>query len=168
MRTSIVFGLLNAAVGLWATYVLAPQVGRYATRLRAQAVLVLGILAAGYLQVDRLTFMAEEELFADPIVFKKVEYESPIDQHYKDFFEEERVIETLRELDMDFSHRRTDFLAYPLTGCYAGSAFGRSPRLMRFLLLLERTVERIPLLRRLAQIVSWRFLIVATKKRETP
>lgn len=101
----------------------------------------------------------------DPIVFKKVVYESPIDQHYKDYFEESRVLATLRELDMELSFRRTDFLAYPLTGCYAGSAFGRSPRLMRFLLGVERTVESVPPLRWLAEVVSWRFLIVATKKK---
>lgn len=99
----------------------------------------------------------------DPIVFKKVVYESPIDQHYKDYFEESRVLGTLRELGMELSFRRTDFLAYPLTGCYAGSAFGRSPRLMRFLLGVENTVEKVPPLRWLAEVVSWRFLIVATK-----
>ncbi|MEO2168234.1 MAG: methyltransferase domain-containing protein [bacterium] len=99
----------------------------------------------------------------DPIVFRKVVYESPIDQHYKDFFEEERVLEALRGLGMELSHRRTDFLAYPLTGCYAGSLFGRSPALMRSLLGVERLFEKVPPLRRLADIVSWRFVIVATK-----
>lgn len=101
----------------------------------------------------------------DPIVFKKVVYESPIDQHYKDYFEENRVIGTLKELGMELSFQRTDFLAYPLTGCYAGSAFGRSPRLMRFLLGVESAVEKIPPLRWLGEVVSWRFLIVATKKK---
>ena len=99
----------------------------------------------------------------DPIVFKKVEYESPIDQHYKDFFEERRVFETLRDLGMQSTHCRTDFLAYPLTGCYAGSAFGRSPRLMKTLLAIESVARRIPVFRQLAGVVSWRFLIVATK-----
>ncbi|MDG2304326.1 MAG: methyltransferase domain-containing protein [Candidatus Binatia bacterium] len=100
----------------------------------------------------------------DPIVFKKVVYESPIDQHYKDHFEEDRVLATLKELDMGLSFKRTDFLAYPLTGCYAASAFGRSPRLMRFLLGVEGVVEKVPPLRWLAEVVSWRFLIIATKK----
>ncbi len=99
----------------------------------------------------------------DPIVFKKVEYESPIDQHYKDYFAEDRVLETLKKLGMSLSFRRTDFLAYPLTGCYAGSAFGRSSRLMRFLLGFESAVEKVPPLRWLAEVVSWRFLIIATK-----
>lgn len=100
----------------------------------------------------------------DPFVFKKVVYESPIDQHYKDYFEEKRVLSALRDLGMELSFRRTDFLAYPLTGCYAGSAFGRSPLLMRALLMVESIVERVPPLRWLAEIVSWRFLIVATKR----
>ena len=99
----------------------------------------------------------------DPIVFKKVEYESPIDQHYKDFFEESRVFATLRDLGMPYTHCRTDFLAYPLTGCYAGSAFGRSPRLMKLLLGIESASSRLRVLRWLTGVVSWRFLIVATK-----
>ena len=99
----------------------------------------------------------------DPFIFSKVEYESPIDQHYKDFFEEKRILKTLENLGMTVSHRRTDFLAYPLTGCYAGLAFGRSPKLMRTLIGIENVVDKVPPLQKLAGIVAWRFLIVATK-----
>jgi ubiquinone/menaquinone biosynthesis C-methylase UbiE len=99
----------------------------------------------------------------DPIVFRKVEYESPIDQQYKDAFREDRVMATLEELGMRITYTRTDFLAYPLTGCYAGSAAGRWLGLMRFLLAVESWVERIPGLRRLGQVLSWRFLVVATR-----
>jgi SAM-dependent methyltransferase len=99
----------------------------------------------------------------DPFVFKKVVYESPIDQHYKDYFEEKRVIAALRDLGMELTFSRTDFLAYPLTGCYAGSAFGRSPFLMRSLLGIESFVAKVPPLRWLSEVISWRFLIVATK-----
>ena len=34
------------------------------------------------------------------------------------------------------SYRRSDFLAYPLTGCYAGSVVGRSEPVMRRLIPL--------------------------------
>lgn len=99
----------------------------------------------------------------DPIVFKKVEYESPIDQHFKDYFDEARVLRTCSELGMEVRVERSDFLAYPLTGCYAGSLAGRSPRLMRTLLALEALADRTPLVRSLARQLGWRFLITARK-----
>ncbi len=99
----------------------------------------------------------------DPLVFRKVEYESPIDQRYKDDFTEDRIIETLDELGMAWMRARSDFLAYPLTGCYADSGFGRSRRLMRTLLVAEAWIAKIPVLRRVAEIISWRLLIVAEK-----
>ncbi len=104
----------------------------------------------------------------DPLVFRKVVYESPIDQEYKDHFREERVIETLQNLGMDLTYERTDFLAYPLTGCYAGSVFGRSEPLMKTLLAVEGACRRVPGLRQLAAVVSWRFLVVARKPPATP
>jgi len=101
----------------------------------------------------------------DPIVFRKVVYESPIDQEYKDYFREQVITDALRELGMEPSSSRSDFLAYPLTGCYAGSAFGRSARLMKWLLAFEGGMRRVPGLRQLAAALSWRVLIVARKAR---
>lgn len=69
VRTSLVFGLLNAAVGLWSTWLLRPLVGRGIFGLRFRACVVIAILVAGLSQADRLTSLAEEELFADPIVY---------------------------------------------------------------------------------------------------
>lgn len=99
----------------------------------------------------------------DPIVFEEVEYESPIDQEYKDHFREDKVIATLKQLGMKYTYRRTDFLAYPLTGCYAGSIFSRWPGFMLFLLRIEKICEKVPLLKQLASFLSWRFLLVAEK-----
>lgn len=99
----------------------------------------------------------------DPFVFAQTEYESPIDQEYKHAFLEAPVLETLRELGMPHTLERTDALAYPLTGCYAGSVFARSLPLMRAVLALEAFGERVPLLRSLLRIAAWRFLVVATK-----
>lgn len=99
----------------------------------------------------------------DPLIFRQVEYESPIDQEYKDHFREEEVLATIRELGMQYSIRRTDFLAYPLTGCYAGSIFNRWPKFMQAMLVIEKFIERIPGLRQLGEFFSWRFLLVAEK-----
>lgn len=99
----------------------------------------------------------------DPFVFRQTEYESPIDREYKHAFREAPVRETLRELGMPYTLERSDALAYPLTGCYAGSAFARSLPLMRFVLALETICERLPGLRALLRVTAWRFLAVATK-----
>jgi SAM-dependent methyltransferase len=99
----------------------------------------------------------------DPIVFTQVEYESPIDQEYKHAFLEAPVLETLDALGMPWTLERTDALAYPMTGCYAGSVFARSLGWMRFVMGVEAFVERVPVLRSLLAAMAWRFLIVAHK-----
>jgi SAM-dependent methyltransferase len=99
----------------------------------------------------------------DPLVFRQLEYESPIDQLYKQHFHEYVVVAAVAEKLVVRKHARTDFLAYPLTGCYAGSLFARSARFMRAMMALERAISAIPGLRRLAAAVAWRFLIVAEK-----
>ncbi|MFN7971812.1 MAG: polyamine aminopropyltransferase [Acidobacteriota bacterium] len=68
VRTSLLFGLANGAVGLWSTWLFAPLMPRVSD-LRAKAVLVLALLTGGYAYADRLTDLAEEEVYADPVVF---------------------------------------------------------------------------------------------------
>jgi ubiquinone/menaquinone biosynthesis C-methylase UbiE len=98
----------------------------------------------------------------DPIVFRTaVQYESPIDIRFKGEFHEHRILAILRQAGCTVRASRSDFLAYPLTGCYAGSAFGRSLALMRALLRLEDAIARIPLLGGAARWFAWRFTIVA-------
>lgn len=102
----------------------------------------------------------------DPLVFRKTVYESPIDQLYKARFREEAIVEVLREHFHIRSHTRSDFLAYPLTGCYAGSVFGRRLALMRRVMALEDAAWKVPALRRVARALAWRFTIVAVKPAE--
>src|SRR5918998_5841032 len=71
VRTSLVFGLLNAAVGLWATWLMRPLIGRGVVRLRAQACVVMALLAVGFIKADALTSLAEDAMFADDIVYTK-------------------------------------------------------------------------------------------------
>jgi spermidine synthase len=68
IRTSLVFGMLNAAVGLWATWILRPMLPEGVFGLRACGVGVLAILTIGLVRADSLTTLAEEELYADEIV----------------------------------------------------------------------------------------------------
>jgi len=71
VRTSLLFGLLNAGVGLWATWLMRPLIGGSVTRLRAQACVVLALLAVGLIKADALTSLAEDAMFADDIVYSK-------------------------------------------------------------------------------------------------
>jgi len=70
VRTSLLFGIANAAVGLWSTWLFEPLLGM--TRdLRVKGVATLLILTAGFAYGERLTDLAEEGLYADPVVYAK-------------------------------------------------------------------------------------------------
>src|SRR6185436_10165741 len=59
VRTSLFFGLLNALVGLWSTFLLADQLGA-AVRLRIKGVFACVVLIAGFVLGDRMTVLFEE------------------------------------------------------------------------------------------------------------
>ena len=105
----------------------------------------------------------------DPIVFKKsVVYESPIDIHYKAYFSLDAIKRELRDHGLELRESKSDFLAYPFTGCYAGSPFARSARLLPMLIAIEDLLDKIPLLRGLVKVFAWRFTLVATKPKGPP
>ena len=68
VRTSLVFGILNALVGLWGTSLLRPILAGSVSGLRIRAVVVLGLLTAGLFNADSLTSLAENSMFSSPIV----------------------------------------------------------------------------------------------------
>ena len=70
VRTSIFFGLLNAAVGLYGTWLLRPLM-RGVMVLRIRAVVVVLILVVAMIRADVLTTLAEDELYADDIVYSE-------------------------------------------------------------------------------------------------
>jgi spermidine synthase len=69
VRSSLVMGLANAGVALWGTWLLDERLGRavWSVRVRAIAVILGLIVALGF--ADRFTTRAEEELYADPVVY---------------------------------------------------------------------------------------------------
>jgi spermidine synthase len=67
VRTSLFFGLLNALVGLWSTWLLAPVLA-HPMRLRVKAVALSLFLVVGLVLGERLTTFSEEQLFADEVV----------------------------------------------------------------------------------------------------
>ncbi|REJ76361.1 MAG: polyamine aminopropyltransferase [Acidobacteria bacterium] len=69
VRTSLVFGILNAIVGLWGTWLLVPLIkpGRLLF-LRIKAAIVITLLVIGAIKADSLTVLAEESLFQETII----------------------------------------------------------------------------------------------------
>jgi spermidine synthase len=71
VRTSLLFGMFNAAVGLWGTWLMRPLIKGSVSSLRAKAIIVMAILLIGLIKADTLTSLAEDQLFADDIVYAK-------------------------------------------------------------------------------------------------
>lgn len=71
VRTSLLFGFFNAGVSLWATWLMRPIIEGSVTRLRAQACVVMALLAVAFVKADALTSLAEDAMFADDIVYTK-------------------------------------------------------------------------------------------------
>src|SRR5688572_13071232 len=71
IRTSLVFGMLNAGVALWGTWLLRPLIKGRITGLRIRAGIVLALLLLGFIKANTLTSLAEDEMFADEIIHSK-------------------------------------------------------------------------------------------------
>lgn len=71
-RTSLLFGILNAAVGIWATWLLEPLIKkRNVNVFRIKGAIVIILLAIAFIKSDRLTTLAEDGLFLDNIIYAK-------------------------------------------------------------------------------------------------
>jgi len=71
VRTSLIFGMLNAAVALWGTWLLRPLIKGRITGLRVRSIVVLALLLIALVKANTLTSLAEDEMFADEIVYAK-------------------------------------------------------------------------------------------------
>ena len=71
VRTSLIFGMLNASVALWGTWLLRTSIKGGITGLRVRAAIVLVLLVIAFVKANRLTSLAEDEMFADEIVYAK-------------------------------------------------------------------------------------------------
>ncbi|WP_251864579.1 polyamine aminopropyltransferase [Achromobacter sp. Marseille-Q4962] len=67
LRTAFLFGILNAGVALWTTWLFRAEVRRPAERAVRGAV-VLGLLAMGFIASPRMTAWAEKGLYGDEVV----------------------------------------------------------------------------------------------------
>ncbi len=70
-RTSLLFGMLNAAVGIWGTWLLEPLIKRNINILRVKGFVILALLFIAFIKADSLTTLAEDNLFTDNIIYAK-------------------------------------------------------------------------------------------------
>ncbi|MCC8988907.1 MAG: polyamine aminopropyltransferase [Candidatus Contendobacter sp.] len=69
-RTSLLFGLLNALVAVWTLWLFRDQLPQQRW-LRGQCLAAIVALTAGFIAADRITTLAEENLYADEIVLAR-------------------------------------------------------------------------------------------------
>ena len=71
IRTSLIFGMLNAGVALWGTWMLRPLIKGRIVGLRVKALVVMALLLVALVKANRITSLAEDEMFADEIVYTR-------------------------------------------------------------------------------------------------
>jgi len=71
VRTSLVFGIFNAGVALWGTWLLRPLIKGSVSGLRGRSAIVIALLVVALIKADSLTSLAEDQMFADDIVYSK-------------------------------------------------------------------------------------------------
>lgn len=71
-RTSLVFGIMNAGVGIWGTWLLENLIKkRDVNILRIKGFIVVVLLLIALIKADSLTSLAEDALFADNVIYAK-------------------------------------------------------------------------------------------------
>jgi spermidine synthase len=68
VRTGLLFGLLNAAVALWALWLFRHELRAFKAHLLA-TLAVIGVLFAGFIGADQITTLAEDKFYQDKIIF---------------------------------------------------------------------------------------------------
>lgn len=70
VRSALLFGLINAGVALWSTYLFRHELGAR-TFLRAACVVVLVVLGVGMAGAEKITQAADNNLYADEVIFAR-------------------------------------------------------------------------------------------------
>jgi spermidine synthase len=70
VRSALLFGIFNAGVALWSTYLFREQLGRSHV-LRATSIAVLAVLGVGTVFADRISSAADNSLYADEVIFSR-------------------------------------------------------------------------------------------------
>ncbi len=64
------FGIVNAAVALWSTFLFRERLPSVKS-LRAASIAVLLLLGVGMIASDRISATADDQLYADDIIFER-------------------------------------------------------------------------------------------------
>ena len=84
VRSAMLFGIINVAVALWSTFLFSQQLVKAAS-LRAICVVVLCGLGIGLAQAKHITAAAEENIYADEIIFARdTRYQHIVLTRFKD------------------------------------------------------------------------------------
>ncbi|MFB3826118.1 MAG: polyamine aminopropyltransferase [Bryobacteraceae bacterium] len=70
VRAALLFGLVNAGVALWSTWLFRELLGG-GLRLRAASFAVIAVLAAGFAGAERVTAAADNNLYADEVILAR-------------------------------------------------------------------------------------------------
>jgi spermidine synthase len=72
VRSAMLFGIVNAGIALWSTWLFAPLLARRTLpALRAASIAVLGLLGVGMVQAKRLTNLAEDGIYSDDVILSR-------------------------------------------------------------------------------------------------
>jgi spermidine synthase len=86
VRSAMLFGLVNAGVALWTTYLFSTQLSGTRT-LRVACLVVLCALGVGMADARRITATAEDNIYADDIIFARdTRYQHLVLTRFKDDF----------------------------------------------------------------------------------
>ena len=70
VRGAMLFGIVNVAVALWSTFLFRSELAR-TSGLRAACAAALVLLGAGMAYADRITIAAEDNIYADEVIFAR-------------------------------------------------------------------------------------------------
>jgi len=70
VRSALLFGLMNAGVALWSTWLFQEQIGRIYS-LRTSCLVVVAALGVGMVYAERFSAAADNSLYADDVIFSR-------------------------------------------------------------------------------------------------
>jgi spermidine synthase len=84
VRSALLFGIVNAGVALWSTFLFRDQVGARGA-LRVACVAVLAMLGAGMVGAEHISAAADNQLYADEVILsKQTRYQHIVLTRWKD------------------------------------------------------------------------------------
>jgi len=84
VRSAMLFGMINVAVAVWSTFLFANQIASVRP-LRFLCVAILCGLGVGFAQAKRITIAAEDNIYADEIIFSRdTRYQHIVLTRFKD------------------------------------------------------------------------------------